>query len=93
MNISLDVVPLRDNQETSSFNLTLHHSECGQGRMILRRNALGTGYNLRCNCGLLLDLPDESITVITHTAIDSQPRHINLSDSVTVQLAVREISS
>ena len=91
MNIQLEVVPLRDNQEISSSGLVLFHSDCGQGRMSLRREAAGNGYTLQCDCGLHLDLTEELVSVITYAAIDAQPRLLNLPDSVAVRLAIREI--
>lgn len=90
MSIQLEVVPLRDNQEISASVLVLYHSGCGQGRMLLRRDTAGDVYTLRCDCGLQLDLSEESVSAITYAAIDAQPRLLNLSDSATVRLAIRE---
>lgn len=93
MNIQLEVVPLRDNQSTSASELVLYHSECRQAKMVLRRDAVGVGCILRCGCGLQLDLPEKLVSAITYAAIDAQPRILNLSDSVTVQLSIREVGS
>lgn len=93
MNIQLEVVPLQDNQEISASELVLYHSECRQAKMILRRDTVGDGYILRCGCGLQLDLPKESVSVITYAAIDAQPRVLNLPNSVTVRLLIREIAT
>ena len=93
MNIQLEVVPLQDNQEISASELLLYHSECGQGRMSLRRKMAGDGYPLRCDCGLQLELSKESVSVFTYAAISAQPRFLKLSDFETVQLAIREIGS
>lgn len=93
MNIQLEVVPLRDNQGISASEFVLYHSECKQAKMVLRREAAGDGYTLRCGCGLQLDLPEESVSVITDAAIDEQPRVLNLPDSVTVRLVIREVGS
>lgn len=91
MNIQLEVDPLRDNQETSASELVLYHSGCKQARMVLRREAARVGYSLRCDCGLQLDLTEESVSIITSAAIDTQPRLLNLPDSVTVRLLIREV--
>lgn len=93
MNIQLEVVPVGDTQEISASELVLYHSDCRQPRLVLRRNAIGDGYFLRCGCGLLLDLPDESVSVITYAAIDAQPRVLNLPDSITIQLLIREVAT
>lgn len=93
MSIQLEVVPLRDNQEISASELVLYHSECRQAKMILRRDAVGGGYSLRCDCGLQLDLSEESFSVITYASIDAQPRELNLADSGTVRLLIREVTT
>ena len=93
MNIKLEVVPLRDNQEISSSELVLYHSECKQAKMVLRQEAVGDGYTIRCGCGLQLDLPEAAVSDITYIAIDAQPRLLNLTDSETVQLIIREDGS
>lgn len=93
MVIQLEVVPLRDNQEISASDLVLFHSECGQGRASLRREMVGDGYTLLCDCGLRLDLSEDTVSVMTYAAIDAQPRLLNLPDSIAVRLAIREIGS
>lgn len=93
MNIQLEVVPLRDNQEISASEFVLYHSECGRGRMSLRREVAGDGYTLRCDCGLRLDLPEALVSGVTYAAIDAQPLLLSLPDSVTIRLAIREVGS
>ena len=93
MNIQIEVVPLRDNQEISTSELALYHSGCARGRISLRREMSGDRFTLRCDCGLQLDLSEESVSLITYAAIDAQPRLLELPDSATVQVTIREIGS
>jgi hypothetical protein len=90
MSIKLEIVPLKDEEGTSTSALIIYHASCGQERMILNREIIGDGYTLRCNCGLQLALSQELVSTITYAAIDAQPRLLNLSDSETVSLAIRE---
>jgi len=74
------VSPHSDNKDIAFHELTLTH-DCGSPPLKMDRNPVTDVYTLRCECGLEVELLNQSAqTDLIFTAIDQQARTLRSSD-------------